>query len=76
MDECGLGVLELLRDVACQSEVGVLVDRTWNKARNVGHVAKYMGEGAGERGCGLDGTEMNLPDAVSDETKRFSPSHS
>lgn len=66
VDECGLGVLEFLGDVSRQSEVGVLVDRTGNKARNVAHFTKYLGEGVGERRCGLDGNKMYLANVVSE----------
>lgn len=69
MDKCGFGVLEFLRDVSRQSEVGVLVDRAGNKARDVAHFAKDLGKGVGERRCSLDRNKMNLADVVSDETE-------
>lgn len=71
MDECRFGVLEFLGDVSCQSEVGVLVDSARNKAGDVAHFAKDLGEGVGKRGCGLDGTKVYLSDVVSDGTSHF-----
>jgi hypothetical protein len=74
VDECRFWVLEFLGDVSRQSEVGVLVDGARNKAGDVAHFAKDLGEGVGKRGCCLDGTKVYLADVVSDETKtsRFS----
>lgn len=68
MNECGFGVLEFLSDVARQSEIGVLVDRAGNKAGDVAHFTKDLREGVGERGCSLNGDEMNLANVVSDGT--------
>ena len=50
VEERGLGVLELDGDVACETEVRVLVDRARDEARDVGCSAKDVREGVGEGG--------------------------
>lgn len=41
--------------ISGHTEVRVLVDTLWDKARNVGSLSEDMREGVGERGNGLDG---------------------
>lgn len=65
VEQCGLLVLELRGDVARESEVRILVDRTGDQAGDVSLRAEDLREGVGERGCGLDGCEVNLADVVS-----------
>lgn len=67
MEERGLGVLELDGDVACETEVRVLVDRARDEARDVGCSAKDVREGVGEGGRGLDGGKVDLADVVTDK---------
>lgn len=64
MQQRGLGVLELLRDVAREAEVRVLVDRAGDEARDVRGRAENVREGVGERRGGLDGGEVDLADVV------------
>lgn len=66
MEQCGLGVLELGRDVAGEAEVRILVDRAGDEAWDVGGSTEDVGEGVGERGCGLDGGEVDLAYIVAD----------
>lgn len=61
-----LGVLELLRDVAREPEVGVLVDRAGDQAGDVRRRAEDLREGVGEGGRGLDGGEVDLADVVAE----------
>ena len=58
-----------MRDVTRQAEIGVLVDRTWDKARNVGLGAKDLREGVGKGRRRLDGAKMYLADVVTGKTK-------
>ena len=67
VEERGLGVLELDGDVACETEVRVLVDRARDEARDVGCSAKDVREGVGEGGRGLDGGKVDLADVVTDK---------
>lgn len=71
MDQCRFGVLEFLGDVPRQSEVRILVDGAGNQTGDIGHFAKDLGEGVGERGCGLNGTKVYLADVVSGETMTY-----
>ena len=66
MDEGRLLVLQLHGYVTGETEVGVLVDGTWDKARDVVPRAKDIGERVGEGRCGLDGGEVDLADIVAD----------
>lgn len=60
VQEHRLGVLELLRNIARQPEVRVLIDRTGNEAGDVGGCSEDLGEGVGEGGRGLDGGEVDF----------------
>jgi len=62
-----LGVLEPRGGVACQAEVGVLVDRAGDEARDVGFCPEDLGEGVREGRRGLDGAEVDLADVVTDD---------
>ena len=64
-----LRVSQLLRDVTRQAEIGILVDRTRDEARNVGFGAKDLWEGVGKGWRRLDGTKVNLADIVTWKTK-------
>ena len=64
-----LRVSQLLRDVTRQAEIGILVDRTRDEARNVGFGAKDLWEGVGKGRRRLDGTKVNLADVVTLKTK-------
>ena len=58
-----------MRDVSRQAEIGILVDRTRDEARNVGLGAKDLREGVGKGRRRLDGAKMYLADVVTGKTK-------
>ena len=64
MDQRGFLVLELLCNIPCKSEVGILVDSTWNQAGFVGRSAKNMRERVREAWSTLDSCEVDFPDVV------------
>lgn len=59
-----LGVLELVGDVASETEVGILINGARDKARDVVGSAKDLREGVGEGRSGLDADEVALADVV------------
>jgi hypothetical protein len=67
-----LRVSQLVRDVTRQAEIGTLVDRTWDEARNVGLGAKDLWEGVGKGRRRLDGTKVNLANDLSLRKQRMS----
>lgn len=64
MQERGLGVFELLRDVARETEVWVLVDGAGNEAGDVVGFAEDLRERVGKGGCGLDRCKVYLANIV------------
>ena len=66
-----LRISQLVRDVTRQAEIGILVDRTWDEARNVGLGAKDLREGVGKGRRRLDGAKMYLADVVTGQTKNI-----
>ena len=64
MDERGLGVLELARDVAREAEVRILINRAGNERGDVGRGAEDLGEGIGEGRRSLDGDEVDFANVV------------
>ena len=71
VDESGFGVLDLLGNVAGQSEIGILVDGARDEARDISRSPKDLGEGARERGCGLDGSKMHFANVVPERCQRM-----
>ena len=65
MDKRGFWVLQLLGDVARQTEIRILVDRAWDQARDVRHGAEDLGKGVGEGRCRLYRREVNLANVIS-----------
>jgi len=63
-----LGVPQLVGDVARKAEVGILVDSTWDKARNVGLCAENLWERVGKGRCCLNRAEVYLANVIT-ETK-------
>jgi hypothetical protein len=59
------GVSEFLRDVACEPEVGVLIDGAGNETGDVGYVSEDLGERVREGGRRLDRCEMDFANIVS-----------
>lgn len=45
VQECGLWILELLRDIAREAEVWVLINCTRNETWDVGHLSENVREG-------------------------------
>lgn len=64
-----LRISQLVRDVTRQAKIGVLIDRTWDEARNIGLGAKDLWERIGKGRRRLDGTKVNLADVVTKKTK-------
>jgi hypothetical protein len=64
VDKCGFRILQLLGNVACQTEIRILVDRTGDQARDVGHGAENLRERVGEGWCCLDRCEVDLADVI------------
>jgi len=64
-----LRVSQLVCHVTRQAEVGILVDRTWDEAGNVGLGPKDLWEGVGKGRRRLDGGKVYLADVVTIKTK-------
>ena len=69
MQQGRLRVLQLVRDVTRQAEIGILVDRTWDETGNVRFGTKDLWEGVGKGRRRLDGAKVNLADVVTKKTK-------
>ena len=69
MQQGRLRVSQLVCDVTRQAKIWILVDRTWNEARNVGLGAKDLWERIGKGRRRLDGAKVNLADVVTKKTK-------
>lgn len=68
VDQSGFGVFQLLGDISSQAEIWVLINCTWNQARDVGNRSKYVRKRVRERRCGLDGCEVNFADVIPDSS--------
>ena len=64
MQKSRLGVLELLCDIPCEAEVWILVNCAGDQARDVGRIAKDVGERIREGRGGLDRRKVNLANVV------------
>lgn len=64
MNEAWFGVLEFLSDITCKPEVGVLVYRAGDEARDIRNFAEYVRERVREGRSCLNGTEMDFADVI------------
>jgi hypothetical protein len=71
VQQARLRVPQLVRDVARQAEIRILVDRTWNQARDVGLCTENLREGVGKGRRGLDRAKVYLADVVTEQTKNI-----
>ena len=67
MDQGRFGVFELRCHVSGQTEVWVLVYRTWDERGHVRYGTEYLREGVGEGWSSLDGGEVDFPNVISRE---------
>lgn len=66
MDESRFLVLQFLRYVPSEAEIGILVDGAGDQAGDVADRTEYMRETVGERRSGLDGRKVYFADVVPD----------
>ena len=64
MQKSWLGILELLCDIPCEAEIWILVNCAWDQARDVGRIAKDVGERIREGRGGLDRRKVNLANVI------------
>ena len=64
MDQGRFRIFELRSYVSSQTEIWVLVYRTWDETGYVRDGTKYLREGVGEGWCSLDSGEVDFPNII------------